>query len=53
MRVYSPLKPGAEVSYNGSDFLHMDNCTGLIIEDGLTQDLITLFHVMQLGEVSV
>ncbi|CAH0054158.1 unnamed protein product [Clonostachys solani] len=36
------LKPGDKVSYNGTDFLTIDPCTGLITEVAIAQDLFSL-----------
>ncbi|KKK24330.1 hypothetical protein AOCH_002100, partial [Aspergillus ochraceoroseus] len=47
------LKPGDPVTYNGTDFLLLDPCTGLIEEANIAQDLITFFHNLGLEAVTV
>lgn len=37
-------KPGSSVSVNGTDFLWLDECTGLIKRYDLAQDNISKFH---------
>ncbi|KAJ5927866.1 hypothetical protein N7466_006822 [Penicillium verhagenii] len=49
----TPLAAGSSVTYNGTDFLVLDECTGLIREDYIAQDLITYFHAMGLSEIAV
>ncbi|KAJ5890134.1 hypothetical protein N7504_010944 [Penicillium tannophilum] len=52
-RFPTPLDAGSSVTYNGTDFLVLDECTGLIREDYIAQDLISCFHVMGLTEITV
>lgn len=52
-RLNRTLKPGDNVTYNGTDFLVLDEKTGLIKEDNVAQDLITLFHNLGLTAVTV
>ena len=40
------LPAGSPVSYNGTDILTLDRCTGLIKEVQSSQDYVTLFHVL-------
>ncbi|KAJ5626446.1 hypothetical protein N7528_003873 [Penicillium herquei] len=49
----TPLSAGSNVTYNGTDFLVLDECTGLIKTDYIAQDLITYFHAMGLDYISV
>ncbi|KAJ5692001.1 hypothetical protein N7462_001424 [Penicillium macrosclerotiorum] len=49
----TPLKAGAAVTYNGTDFLVLDDCTGQIREAYIAQDLISYFHAMGLTEITV
>ncbi|KAM6532183.1 hypothetical protein FSOLCH5_001612 [Fusarium solani] len=53
MRIKTPLKPGSKVSFKGIDFIILDECSGLIKEINMAQDLITFFHGLELGHVSV
>lgn len=50
---YSPLKQGATVTYNGTDFLVLDSCTGQVREAYIAQDLISYFHAMGLTAITV
>ncbi|KAH8881942.1 hypothetical protein GQ53DRAFT_847874 [Thozetella sp. PMI_491] len=43
------LKRGDPVTYNGTDFLTLDPCTGLVVEVAVAQDLISL--IVNLGNV--
>lgn len=47
------LKPGDPLTYNGTDYLVLNEQTGLIDEAHITQDLITLFHNLGLTSVTV
>lgn len=38
------LKQGDKISYNGTEFLTIDACTGLIVEVSSAQDLITFLY---------
>ncbi|KAJ6780102.1 hypothetical protein PWT90_01031 [Aphanocladium album] len=38
------LKEGDAISYNGTEFLTLDACTGLIVEVSSAQDLITFMY---------
>ncbi|KAJ5369296.1 uncharacterized protein N7496_009056 [Penicillium cataractarum] len=49
----TPLKAGSSVTYNGTDLLILDECTGLIIHDYIAQDLISYFHAMGLTAITV
>ncbi|KAJ5114164.1 hypothetical protein N7456_002698 [Penicillium angulare] len=49
----TPLKPGSHVTYNGTDFLVLDECTGQVREDYIAQDLISYFHAMGLDAITV
>ncbi|KHN95438.1 uncharacterized protein MAM_06715 [Metarhizium album ARSEF 1941] len=42
------LKPGDVVSYNGTDFLVLNECTGLVDEVNIAQDMMNLFHALEL-----
>ncbi|RSL77512.1 hypothetical protein CEP51_008996 [Fusarium floridanum] len=53
MRIKTPLKPGSKVSFKGIDFIVLDESSGLIREINMAQDLITFFHELELGHVSV
>ncbi|KAL2675359.1 hypothetical protein Neosp_011543 [[Neocosmospora] mangrovei] len=53
MRIKTPLKPDSKVSFKGIDFIILDECAGLIKEIYMAQDLITFFHELELGHVSV
>ncbi|RSM21092.1 hypothetical protein CDV31_000140 [Fusarium ambrosium] len=53
MRIKTPLKPGSKVSFKGIDFIVLDECSGLIKEINMAQDLITFSHELELGHVSV
>lgn len=48
-----PLKAGAAVTYNGTDFLVQDECTGQIREAYIAGDSISYFHAMGLDAVTV
>ena len=47
------LKEGAHVTYNGTDFLQLDHCSGLIRQVDMAQDYITLYHKLGLAEIKV
>ncbi|KAJ5432825.1 uncharacterized protein N7458_011981 [Penicillium daleae] len=49
----TPLKAGSSVTYNGTDLLLLDECTGLIRNDYIAQDLISYFHAMGLSAITV
>ncbi|CAI7567245.1 unnamed protein product [Penicillium glandicola] len=49
----TPLKAGASVTYNGTDFLVQDDCTGQIREAYIAADSISYFHAMGLESVTV
>ncbi|KAH8703604.1 hypothetical protein BGW36DRAFT_423159 [Talaromyces proteolyticus] len=51
--VPTTLKQGTPVTYNGTDFLILDQCTGLIKEINIAQDLISFFHNLGLTGVTV
>ena len=51
--LYRPLKEGAAVTYNGTDFLVQDDCTGQIKEVNIAGDSISYFHAMGLDAVTV
>lgn len=50
---FRPLKPGAHVTYNGTDFLVQDKCTGQIREAYIASDNIAFFHAMGLNYITV
>ena len=47
------LKQGAHVTYNGTDFLQLDQCSGLIRQVDMAQDYITLYHNLGLAEIII
>ncbi|CRL18414.1 unnamed protein product [Penicillium camemberti] len=49
----TPLKEDAAVTYNGTDFLVQDDCTGQIREAYIAGDSISYFHAMGLDGVTV
>ncbi|KAJ6001191.1 hypothetical protein N7481_001600 [Penicillium waksmanii] len=49
----TPLKAGDPVTYNGTDFLVQDDCTGHIREVYIASDSISYFHTMNLTEITV
>ncbi|CAI7579153.1 hypothetical protein N7533_006577 [Penicillium manginii] len=49
----TPLKAGAAVTYDGTDFLVLDTCTGLVREVYITQNLLQYFHAMGLTAITV
>lgn len=51
--LYSPLKPGDPVTYNGTDFLVLNKCTGLVEEIHMAQDIITFFNALGLTAITV
>jgi hypothetical protein len=40
------LKKGSEVTYNGTDLMVLNRCSGLIQQVLSAQDFITYFHVL-------
>ena len=40
----STKKAGATISYNGTDFLQLDPCSGLIQQVDMTQDYMNFYH---------
>ncbi|KAH6995169.1 hypothetical protein EDB80DRAFT_877044 [Ilyonectria destructans] len=53
MTLPTTLDPGSPVTYNGTDFLILDDCTGLVKEVHMAQDFITFFHALGLEAVTV
>ncbi|KAJ5118912.1 hypothetical protein N7448_010619 [Penicillium atrosanguineum] len=49
----TPLKAGDHVTYNGTDFLVQDHCTGLIREAYIASDNISFLHAMGLTAITV
>ncbi|KFY09575.1 hypothetical protein V492_05434 [Pseudogymnoascus sp. VKM F-4246] len=49
----TPLKQGDHVTYNGTDFLRVDECTGLIKQVDIAQDYVTFFHNLGLTGINV
>jgi hypothetical protein len=50
---YRTLGPGAYVTYNGTDFVVLDDCTGQIKEINMAQDFIAYFHELGIKGVMV
>jgi hypothetical protein len=48
---YRPLKRGDHVTFNGTDFLVINRCTGLVDEVNIAQDLLTFMRRMGFGTV--
>ncbi|KAH7152637.1 hypothetical protein EDB81DRAFT_881604 [Dactylonectria macrodidyma] len=46
------LETGSAVTYNGTDFIILDGCTGLVKEVHMAQDFITFFHELGLDSVT-
>jgi hypothetical protein len=53
MFLNSSLKPGDKMTYNGTDNLVLNSCTGLVDQVDSAQDLITLFHNLGLTSITV
>ncbi|KAH7141515.1 hypothetical protein B0J13DRAFT_623876 [Dactylonectria estremocensis] len=53
MTLPTTLETGSAVTYNGTDFIILDDCTGLIKEVHMAQDFITFFHELGLTSVTV
>lgn len=52
--VESSNKPeGSHITYNGTDWLYLDDCTGRIKRVDSAQDYITALHAQGLTEVKV
>lgn len=49
----STLKQGDTVTYDGTDFLVLNSCTGLIDEVHSAQDLVTFLHNLVLTGITV
>ena len=47
------LKTGDPITYNGTDSLVLNKCTGLVDEIDSAQDLISFFHALGLTSVTV
>lgn len=47
------LKEGDYVTYNGTDFLQLDECSGLIKQVDMAQDYITLYYNLGLTEIKI
>ena len=47
------LKEGAYVTYNGTDFLQLGQCSRLIKQVDMAQDYITLYHSLGLTEIKI
>ncbi|VUC30696.1 unnamed protein product [Clonostachys rosea] len=53
MAIPTTLDPGAYVTYNGTDFVVLDDCTGQIKEINMAQDFIAFFHELGIKGVMV
>lgn len=53
MVYYSTLKEGAPISFNGTDFFHFDECTGLIKQIEIAQDSIIEHYELGLSEIKL
>lgn len=47
------LEEGEYVTYNGTDFLQLDECSKLIKQVDMAQDYITLYHNLGLSEIQI